>query len=88
MLSSRGLSWPSLSLKKYIFVRQKIKSLTNKRVNRSAAACGTRMGHSYLSDPEAQSHRWAEYFEELLTPAADAADFSLLDHDEKVLSRR
>ena len=32
------------------------------------------------------SNRWAEYFEELLTPAADAVDFSLLDQDEKVLS--
>ena len=65
-------------------VWQKIKSLTNKRVNRSAAVRDK--NGTLISDPEAQSHRWAEYFEELLTPAADAVDFSLLDQDEKVLS--
>ena len=57
-------------------VWQKIKSLTNKRVNRSAAVRDK--NGTLISDPE--------YFEELLTPAADAVDFSLLDQDEKVLS--
>ena len=65
-------------------VWQKIKSLTNKRVNRSAAVRDK--NGTLISDPEAQSHRWAEYFEELLTPAADVVDFSLLEEDEKVLS--
>ncbi|XP_063691252.1 uncharacterized protein LOC134823648 [Bolinopsis microptera] len=65
-------------------VWQKIKSLTNKRVNRSAAVRDK--NGTLISDPEAQSHRWAEYFEELLTPAANAVDFSILDQDEKLLS--
>ena len=41
---------------------------------------------SLIPDPEAQANRWAEYFEELLTPAPDSVDFSLLDSEEEVLS--
>ena len=65
-------------------VWQKIRSLTNKRTNR-AVAVRDKDG-SLIPDPEAQSHRWAEYFEELLTPAAESVDFSLLDSEEQLLS--
>ena len=65
-------------------VWQKIRSLTNNRTNR-AVAVRDKNG-SLISDPEAQSHRWAEYFEELLQPASDVVDFSLLDPEEKMPS--
>ena len=65
-------------------VWQKIRCLANKRTNR-AAAVRDKDG-SLIPDPEAQANRWAEYFEELLTPAPDSVDFSLLDSEEEVLS--
>ena len=65
-------------------VWQKIRTLTNRRTNR-AAAVRDKNG-SLIPDPEAQAHRWAEYFEELLTPAAGTTDFSLLDSEEEILS--
>ena len=65
-------------------VWQKIRSLTNNRTNRTVAVRDK--NGSLISDPEAQSHRWAEYFEELLQPASDVVDFSLLDSEEKMPS--
>ena len=60
------------------------RSLSSRRTNRCAAV---RDKHgSLISDPEAQSHRWAEYFEDLLKPETAETDFSLLDQEEQVLS--
>ena len=39
-----------------------------------------------ISDPKAQSDRWAEYFEELLTPATSTVDFADIDGEDKILS--
>ncbi|KAL5251712.1 hypothetical protein ACHWQZ_G014757 [Mnemiopsis leidyi] len=65
-------------------VWQKIRTLTNKRT-KSTQAVRDKAGN-LISDPEAQSHRWAEYFEELLAPAEEVVDFSLLESEEKVFS--
>ena len=40
---------------------------------------------SLIVDPEAQSHQWAEYFEDLLKPAYAEVDVSLLDQEEQAL---
>ena len=65
-------------------VWQKVRSLSSRRTNRSAAV---RDKHgSLISDPEVKSHRWAEYFEDLLKPETAETDFSLLDQEEQVLS--
>ncbi|KAL5268053.1 hypothetical protein ACHWQZ_G004934 [Mnemiopsis leidyi] len=65
-------------------VWQRIGTLTNKRT-KSTQAVRDKAGN-LISDPEAQSHRWAEYFEELLAPAEEMVDFSLLESEEKVFS--
>ncbi|KAL5246977.1 hypothetical protein ACHWQZ_G018993 [Mnemiopsis leidyi] len=65
-------------------VWQRIRTLTNKRT-KSTQAVRDKAGN-LISDPEAQSHRWAEYFEELLAPAEEVVDFSLLESEEKVFS--
>ena len=41
---------------------------------------------SLIADPEAQSHRWAEYFEDLLKPATAEVYVCLLDQEEQALS--
>ncbi len=41
------------------------------------------MDHLY-SDPEAQSHRWAEYFEGLLTPGNESVNLAALNKEEAV----
>ena len=52
--------------------------------NRSAAEQDK--SGSLTSDPEAQSHQWAEFFEDLSKPAADQVDLSQLDQEEQALS--
>ena len=56
--------------------------MTNKLNNKAGTAVRDKNG-VLIPDLEAQSNQSAEYFEELLTPAVEVPDFTVLDWEEQ-----
>ena len=65
-------------------VWQKIRALANGRKTKVSAVRDK--DGKLISDPNAQSDRWAEYFEGLLKPPLNPVNFSDIDGEEKVPS--